>query len=309
MRLIVGVSPHNKASYDTSWIMKQVIIALVPAVIASIIFFRLKAIFLILVCIVAALLSEQTSSRLRKSPSSLRDYSVVVTGLLLALILPPSIPLWAAFLGSVVAVVLGKQVFGGLGHNIFNPALVGRAFLMAAFPVMLTSWWVKPYTLEAVTSATPLALWKFNQTFIGLDKLFLGNIPGSLGETSSLALILGGIYLILRGVADWRAPLGMGIGIFILSVIFYFINPLNGSAIFHLCSGGVILGMFFMVTDPVTTPVTKIGRFLFGFCVGILVIVIRRYSGLPEGVMYSILFMNAFAPLINKFTKPKSFGR
>jgi len=308
MRLIVEVSPHIKARYDTSWVMKQVIIALIPAVIASIIFFRLRAVFLIIVCIAAALLSEETVSRLRRMPSYLGDHSVVITGLLLALILPPSIPLWAAFLGTIVAVILGKQVFGGLGHNIFNPALVGRAFLMAAFPVMLTSW-IEPYTLEAVTSATPLASWKFNHTFAGLDSLFLGNIPGSLGETSGLAIILGGMYLILRGAADWRAPLGMGLGMFVLSGIFYLINPLNGSVIFHLCSGGALLGMFFMVTDPVTTPVTKTGRFLFGFCVGILVVVIRRYSGLPEGVMYSILFMNAFVPLINKFTKPKSFGR
>ena len=308
MRLIVETSPHKKAQYDTSWIMRQVIIALIPAVIASVIFFKLRAVFLISVCTVAAVLSEEAVCRIRKRPSCLKDYSAVVTGLLLALILPPETPLWAAFLASIVAIALGKQIFGGLGHNIFNPALVARAFLMAAFPVMLTSW-VEPFTLEAVTSATPLALWKFNRVFVDLQRLFLGNVSGSLGETSSLALILGGIYLILRKAADWRACLGMFAGISAVSGIFYFLEPLNGSVLFHLLSGGVLLGMFFMVTDPVTTPVTKTGRFLFGLFVGILVIVIRRWSGLPEGVMYSILFMNSFVPLINRFTKPKSFGR
>jgi electron transport complex protein RnfD len=308
MRLLVEISPHVKQPYDTSWVMKQVLIALLPAVIASIIFFKLKAVLLISVCVLGCVLSEAVSCRLRGKPSTLKDYSSVVTGLLLALILPPGLPLWAAFLGSVVAIMVGKQIFGGLGQNIFNPALVARAFLMAAFPVMLTTW-VKPFSLEAVSGATPLAVWKFSQEFVSLDRLFLGSVAGSLGETSAIALGLGGVYLIARGAADFMAPLGVGIGIAFLSGIFYLIDPSSGSVLFHLLSGGVMLGMFFMVTDPVTTPVTKLGRIIFGLCVGLIVVAIRKWAGLPEGVMYSILFMNSFVPLINKLTRPKSFGR
>ncbi|MBN2120865.1 MAG: RnfABCDGE type electron transport complex subunit D [Candidatus Omnitrophica bacterium] len=308
MRLLVEISPHLKQKYDTGWVMKQVVFSLVPVVIASVVFFRLRAVLLVSVCIIGCLLSEVLVNRLRKRASTLSDYSAVVTGMLLAFLLPPKIPLWAAFLAAAVAILVGKQIFGGLGQNIFNPALVARAFLMAAFPVMLTSW-VNPFNLEAVTQATPLALWKFSHQFVSLEKLFLGNVPGSLGETSSIAIILGGLYLILRGVACWRAPLGMFVGLSALSGIFYLKSPLNGSVFFHLFSGGAMLGMFFMVTDPVTTPVTKSGRFIFGLFVGILVVIIRKWAGLPEGVMYSILFMNAFVPLINKLTKPKSFGR
>lgn len=307
MSLIVETNPHQKSKHDTSWIMKQVVIALIPAVIASVIFFKLKAVLLIFVCVLSCLLSEYLFCKAQGKKSELKDNSALVTGLLLALVLPPSVPLWIAFVGGVVSIVIGKQVFGGLGNNIFNPALTGRAFLMAAFPVALTRW-IEPFTLDAVTQATPLSLWKFNNTVTSLKNLFLGNVSGSLGETSGLALILGGLYLIFRKVADWRAPLGMGVGAALLSGIFYAINPVSGSVIFHFLAGGFLLGMFFMVTDPVTTPVTKKGRMIFGFLVGVLVIVIRKWAGLPEGVMYSILFMNACVPLINKITKPRTFG-
>jgi len=308
MKVIVEISPHVKERRDTAWLMKQVVVALLPAIAASLYFFRIKALLLLVVCIVTSLVTEEAVMRLRRKPSTLGDYSALVTGILLALILPPSLPLWVAFLGAVVAIGVAKHIFGGLGQNIFNPALVGRAFLIAAFPVILTTW-VEPFGLGAVSQATPLALWKFNHQFVGVGKLFMGNIPGSLGETSALALIVGGVYLFVRRVADWRAPLGMLCGMFIFTSAFYLINPANGSIVFHLCSGGAMLGMFFMVTDPVTTPVTKKGRLVFGFSVGILVIIIRMWAGLPEGVTYSILFMNAFVPLINKFTKEKGFGR
>lgn len=308
MNLIVGISPHKKASYSTRWVMKQVIIGLIPAMAASVYFFRMSAVWLILTCVLSAVLSEYLVVKIRKADFSLSDYSAVVTGILLALVLPPKIPLWAAFLGSVFAIVISKQIFGGLGQNIFNPALAGRAFLMAAFPVMLTSW-VQPFSLDAVTTATPLSLWKFSHQFVSLGKLFIGNVSGSLGETSSLALIIGGAYILVRKAADWRAPLGMFLGVTVTSGIFYLINSANGSVLFHLFAGGVMLGMFFMVTDPVTTPVTKSGRIGFGLAVGVLVIIIRKWAGLPEGVMYSIIFMNSFVPLINKFTRPKSFGR
>lgn len=308
MKLIIEINPHVKARYDTSWVMKQVVIALIPVVIASVIFFKLHAVYLISVCVLSCIVAEEVCSRLRKKASTLKDYSSIVTGLLLALILPPKIPLWAASLGSLIAIIVAKQICGGLGQNIFNPALVGRAFLMAAFPVMLTTWHT-PFTLAAITQATPLALWKFSHTFTNINNLFLGNTSGSLGETSGLALIVGGLYLILRKAADWRTPLGMFIGISLVAGILYMKDPLNGSILFHLFSGGALLGMFFMVTDPVTSPITKRGRFLFGFCVGCVVIILRRYSGLPEGVMYAILFMNALVPLLNKLTKPKAFGK
>jgi len=305
---IVEVSPHQKGRLNTSGVMKQVVIGLIPAIIVSIIFFKLSAFLIILICILGCVISEWFIFFLRKKPHQLTDYSAVVTGILLALVLPPKTPLWCAFLGAVVAIIIGKHLFGGLGQNIFNPALVGRAFLMASFPVILSTWHT-PFTLDAVTSATPLAAWKFSGVFVPLKDLFLGCVSGSLGETSSLALMLGGFYIIIKKVADWRAPLGMLIGIALLAEIFYLIDPANGSVLFHLLSGGVILGMFFMITDPVTTPVTKKGRIIFGLAVGFLVIIIRKWAGLPEGVMYSILFMNAFVPIINKLSKSRVFGK
>ncbi len=308
MRLLVEISPHQKARYDTKYIMWQVVIALLPPSFAAIIFFKLLAVKLIAVCVLGTNLTEAAVLFFRRRPQRFWDGSATVTGLLLALILPPALPLSVAFLGSVVAILVGKQLFGGLGQNIFNPALVGRAFLIASFPALLTSW-TEPYTLDAVTSASPLALWKFNHVFTKLPHLFLGDIPGSLGETSALALIIGGLYLIGRKIADWRAPLGMLIGVSVLAGILSILNPQNGSILFHLFAGGIMLGAFFMVTDPVTSPATRKGRFIFGFLIGVMVMVIRKWGGLPEGVMYSILFMNAFVPLINRLTKEKAFGR
>jgi electron transport complex protein RnfD len=227
---------------------------------------------------------------------------------LLALILPPSLPLGMAFLGAVVAISLGKHIFGGLGSNIFNPALLGRAFLMAAFPVKLTNY-IEPFKADAVTSATPLTLWKFDHIFVSLKSLFLGTTSGSLGETSSLFLLLGGIYILLRKAADWRIPLSILSTVAVYSGILYFINPSYGTVLFHLFSGGIMIGAFFMATDPVTSPVTKKGRYIFGILIGVMVITIRIWGGLPEGVMYSILFANALTPLINQVTKQRSFGR
>ncbi len=308
MHPIVEVSPHQKGKLNTPSVMKQVAVGLIPAMIASIVFFKLSAFFVIITCVLGCVLSEWFVFFLRKKPHQLGDYSAVVTGVLLALVLPPKTPLWCAFLGAVVSIIIGKHLFGGLGQNIFNPALVGRAFLMASFPVILSTW-NAPFTLDAVTSATPLASWKFSGVFVSLRDLFIGSVSGSLGETSAIALILGGIYLFIRKIADWRAPLGMLLGIVVLAEVFYLLDPANGSVLFHLLSGGVILGMFFMITDPVTTPVTKRGRIIFGLAVGFLVIIIRKWAGLPEGVMYSILFMNAFVPIINKLTKSRVFGK
>ncbi len=307
MRLAVSVSPHIKAGYDTPWVMRQVIYALMPAFLASLYFFRQDALFVILNCIITCVATEEIISRIRKKPSPIKDGSAVLTGILLAFVLPPSIKWYGASLGAIFAILVGKHLFGGLGNNIFNPALVGRAFLMGAFPKMMTTW-SEPFSLQVVTEATPLALRKFDHILTPISHLFLGNTSGCIGETSSLVLILGGIYLIVRKVADWRVPLSIIITSALISFVFYLVNPVNGSVLFHLFGGGLMLGAFFMATDPVTTPVSKKGRFVFGVCCGALIMVIRYFSGLPEGVMYSILFMNAFVPLIDRVFRPKSFG-
>jgi electron transport complex protein RnfD len=306
--LTISISPHQREKQTTPQWMRMVIYSLIPTVIASIAYFKLRAFLLIVVCIVAAVLSEAIFQKLRRKPVTIYDGSAILTGLLLALILPPSLPLWAACLGSVMAIVIGKQIFGGLGHNIFNPALVGRAFLMAAFPVMLTSW-IKPGLFDAVSTATPLAVMKFDKVVTPTLHLFIGNTAGSLGETSALALMLGGIFLIIATKMDWRIPVSFVGTVAVLSAILFLIRPEQYAAPwFHLFSGGLMIGALFMATDPVTSPVTKKGRYIFGFGCGLLVVIIRTWGGLPEGVMYSILIMNAFTPLINRYTVPVQFG-
>jgi len=307
MSLIISNPPHLKSSINTPWLMKQVIAALLPATAASIYFFGPRAALLIANCILSAMVTERAILFLRKKPAALGDYSAALTGLLLALILPPSTSWYAATMGSIVAIVIGKHLFGGLGANIFNPALIGRAFLCAAYPKMLTTF-IKPSSIDAITSATPLSLQKFSQTMTSVPALFFGRISGSLGETSAICLIIGGLYLLIRKVADWRTPLSLLLTTTVISFIFYLINPDWGSVLFHLFGGGLLLGAFFMAIDPVTTPTTKKGRYVFGLGCGILIMVIRYFSGLPEGVMYAILFMNALTPLINRYTKPKRFG-
>ena len=304
---IISESPHLKSRVKTPYVMKQVIIGLLPAVIASVIFFKYWAVFLILNCCLTAVITESIICKIRRQPLVLNDYSALVTGLLLALILPPSISWYAATLGSVFAVIAGKHLFGGIGSNIFNPALIGRAFLMAAYPKMLTVY-VKPFDIDAISSATPLALRKFSHVMTPLNDLFLGNVAGSLGETSAFCLIIGGAYIIIRKIADWRTPVSLLFTTAIIAFIFHRINPTNGSVLFHLLSGGLLIGALFMATDPVTTPITKRGRYIFGIGSAIVIMVIRYWGGLQEGVMYGILFMNAFTPLINRYTKPKRFG-
>jgi len=283
--------------------MLQVIVALLPAIAASIYFFNQRAVWLILNCTLTALITERVVLKIRKKPSGLSDLSAALSGLLLALILPPSTRWYAAMLGSIFAILVGKHIFGGLGSNIFNPALIGRAFLMAAYPKMLTTF-IVPHSVDAITSATPLTLIKFSQVVTPVGDLFWGKVSGSLGETSALCLIIGGLYLLIRKIADWRIPLSLIATVVIIS----FFTPAKGSVLFHLFSGGLLIGAFFMATDPVTTPVTRRGRYIFGLSCGLLIMIIRYFSGLPEGVMYSILFMNAFTPLINRYTKPKKFG-
>lgn len=306
--LITSEAPHIKSKDSVKKIMLQVIIALVPAVIASVYFFKIRAVLLIFTCISVSVISEAFFQRLRGKTVSVSDLSAVVTGLLLALVLPPSLPLWVAVVGAVVSIFLGKQVFGGLGSNIFNPALVGRAFLTAAFPVLMTTW-IKPFSLDAVTTATPLGLMKFQGVQQETVKLFLGNVSGSLGETSALALIVGGLFLLLIRRIDWRIPLGYLGTVVIFGLMLWFIDSSRyPSVFFELFSGGLMIGAFFMATDPATSPITKKGRWMFGVGCGIILMIIRYWGGLPEGVMYSILFMNALRPLIDRFTRPVCFG-
>ncbi|TES92836.1 MAG: RnfABCDGE type electron transport complex subunit D [Candidatus Cloacimonadota bacterium] len=306
--LIISISPHRKEKADTPRVMRGVVYALMPAVIASIYYFKLRAFLLIIVCIAGTVLTEAVFQKLRRRPITIKDGSALLTGLLLALVLPPSLPLWAGFLGAVMAIVIGKQIFGGLGQNIFNPALIGRAFLMATFPVMLTTW-IKPGIFDAVTTATPLSLFKFDHNVVSTLYLLLGNTGGSLGETCAIVLIIGGIFLLIKKYMDWRIPLSYIGTVLILTTVLYLIKPAQyASPLFHLFAGGLMLGALFMATDPVTSPITKKGRYIFGVGCGFLVVIIRTWGGLPEGVMYSILLMNAFTPLINRYTVPVQFG-
>ncbi|MCF7891074.1 RnfABCDGE type electron transport complex subunit D [Candidatus Bipolaricaulota bacterium] len=304
----LSYSPHIHTGTKTSEVMGGVALALIPAVAAGIYYFRLDAVYLLLTTVLTSLLSEALMLKILGKEVDLSDKSALVTGLLIGLVLPPEIPLYAAGLGSVFAIVIGKQLFGGLGKNIFNPALIGRAFLVAAYPVLMTTW-TKPVGFDAVTSATPLAAARFDDVLTPLSRLFLGNISGSLGETSALALLLGGLYMLVKGYMDWRIPCAAFASLLGLSAIIWGIDPGSYSPpVFHLLAGGFLIGAIFMATDPTTSPVTKSGRWIFGAGVGIITVVIRAWGGYPEGVMFSILLMNAFRPLIDRFTVPAPFG-
>ena len=311
-RLIVSSSPHFLNDQNIPKIMHTVVMALFPAMAASVYFFGFRALLLILVCVGACLITEYAFQKGRKRPIRVYDGSAIITGVLLALTLPPGFSIFGAILGSVFAIGVGKMLFGGLGFNIFNPALLGRAFLMATYPVLTTTW-VEPRTVQkavdAVTAATPLALMKFEGKFASVQDLFLGNVAGSLGETSALAILIGGLYLRYKGYINWKLPLGYLGSMAVFSGIFWLIDPTKyPNPLFHIFAGGAMLGAWFMVTDMVTSPTTSVGQWIFAIVAGIMAVVIRLFGGLPEGVMYSILFMNAFVPLLNKHTRPRVFG-
>jgi len=280
--------------------MYIVLLALLLPTGASIYFFGYYALSVIAVSIATAVLTEYLAKKLRRR-AFVMDGSAVVTGLLLALTLPPTVPLWMVALGSVFAIAIVKEAFGGLGHNIFNPALGSRAFMQVSFPIEMTTW-VYPtgFTADAVTIASPL-IWRFDKLPF-YWKLCIGNTSGSLGETSTLLILLGGILLIAIRVIDWRIPLAYIGTVAILSL------SLGQDAVFHLLSGGLMLGAFFMATDYVTSPLTHRGRLIFGFGAGILTITIRLYGGLPEGVCFAIIFMNALVPLIDSYVTVKPYG-
>lgn len=306
--LIVSSSPHLHSPDNIPAAMRDVLIALVPALIAAVYFFRLPAVMVILACVVSAYCAEMVCLKIMKKDMATREYSAVITGLLLAFCLPPTLPPWMAALGSVFAVVVAKHLFGGLGNNIFNPALIGRAFLLASFPVAMTSW-VSPF--DGVTTASPLGIMKeaTGRQLPGIAEMFLGNVSGSLGETSALAILIGGLYLLFRRHIDWRIP-GSYLGtVFVLTSI---VAAVKGQGlwypVFHLFAGGLFLGAFFMATDWVTSPVTKMGRIVFGVGAGIIVVLIRLKGGYPEGVCYSILLMNVATPLIDRYSKARIYG-
>ncbi len=302
--------PHLLADgASTRRIMLDVLIGLLPITLAALWYFRGAAVMQIVVCLVVAGATEWGLQRMRGKPNSLGDLSVWITALILAYSLPPRLPLYGTILGTVVAVALGKMAFGGLGHNLFNPAMVGRAFLMVCFPVEMTQW-VEPLTVHATTQATPLAAAKFSGQLTELGPLLMGNISGSLGETSALMVLLGGLWLLYRNAADWRLCLGMLLGVSGVAALDQLIRGSGAGlgVLQHLCAGAVLLGAFFIVTDPVSSPLTRRGRWIFGILAGVLTMIIRLFAGYPEGVMFAVLICNAITPLINQWTAPVPVG-
>ena len=314
--ILVSSSPHIRAKADTASIMRDVCIALIPALIASVIFFGIRSLFLTVLCVAFSVGFEFLWQKLTKKTVTISDGTALVTGMLLAFNLPVTAQWWLCPIGAFISIIIAKQFFGGIGHNFINPALAGRAFLLASWPVSMTNW-AEPFTTgffvnhDVVSSATPLAILKgqVQGDFPSLMDLFLGNVAGCLGATSVLALLIGGVYLVIRKVISLRTPLAYIFTVALLSYIFPNQN-LSGfeSVYMNIISGSLILGAFFMATDYVTTPITKSGQIIMGLGCGVLTFVIRRFGGYPEGVCYSILLMNIVTPLIDRFTKPKPFG-
>jgi len=320
---VIAASPHLKGHATTTQIMWNVVFALVPVIAAATWFFGPSALLVLAAATLGAVGTEWAVGK----RGTVADGSAAITGLLLGLTLPPGIPMWMAALGGVFGIGVGKLLFGGLGYNVFNPALLGRAFLQATFPAALTtwpavggSWWalrgdnlalpfMQAQAADAVTAATPLGLMKFEHQATALRDLMLGNTGGSLGETAGLVILVCGAWLAWRGFLNWRIPVA------ILGTVAVFAALLNlggvpnaPSPLAEIFSGGMMLGAVFMATDPVTAPVTNGGRWVFGATIGMLVVVIRRWGGLPEGVMYAILICNAMAPFISRVTQPRVFG-
>lgn len=323
--LNVSGSPHVHGELTTKKIMWGVVIAMMPALLVSFYFFGLGALKVVMVAVLATLFFEWVIAKyLLKQAPQIMDGSAVITGILLAFNVPSNLPIWIIIMGALVAVGIGKMSFGGLGKNPFNPALVGRVFLLISFPVQMTSWPVqtpmfKAPLLDAITGPTPLGIVKEGlRNGEAMDKvmaqvpdyinLFIGNNGGSLGEVSALALLLGGLYMLFRKIITWHIPFSYMATVLVFSGILWLVDPNQFvNPIFHLVTGGMMLGIFFMATDMVTSPMTPIGQIIFGIGVGLLTIIIRVWAAYPEGVSFAILIMNAAVPLLNKI-KPKRFG-
>jgi len=300
--------------------MFDVVIALIPALLVSMWFFGLGALKVTLVAVIACVFFEWLITKyLLKAASTVGDGSAIVTGILLAFNLPSNLPAWIIIVGALVSIGVAKMSFGGLGKNPFNPALVGRVFLLISFPVDMTSWPVPRFEgymslggiTDAITGPTPLALLKAEKLaeLPGYVDVLLGNMGGCLGEVSAAALLLGALYMLYRKVITWHIPVSYLGAVVLFSGILWLVNPgIYVDPLFHLMTGGIMLGAFYMATDMVTSPMSKKGMLLFGFGCGILTILIRVFGAYPEGVSFAILIMNAFVPLINKYMKPKRFG-
>lgn len=323
--LTVSPSPHIHSEDTVQKLMYGVIIAMLPALAVSFFVFGIGAVYVTLLSILSCVVVEFAITKylLKKEPT-IMDGSAIITGILLAFNVPSSLPWWAIVIGSIVAIGIGKTAFGGLGNNPFNPALVGRVFLLISFPVPMTSWPV-PFAsrlqfLDATTGATPLAIIKE-----GIDagkpiselmseipsyfSLFLGGLGGSVGEISAIALIIGLIYMLWKKIITWHIPISMIATIFVFSGILWLINPERFiDPVFHLLTGGVMLGAIFMATDYVTSPMTIKGMLIYGIGIGFITVIIRVFGSYPEGVSFAILIMNGFVPLMNKYIKPKRFG-
>lgn len=326
--LNISSSPHIVKGTSTDTIMYNVVLALIPVAIFAVFSFGLSALMVLAATTLSCVLTEHFLCKLSKQESTVSDWSAVITGLLLGLTLPPSFPIWMAFVGGMISIALGKFIFGGLGYNVFNPALVGRAVLQAAFPIAITTWhpafltdrfthfasstlafpFAKPQ-YDAVSGATPLAAFKFDQVNTETTDLALGIISGSTGETCAVLIILGGIYLIARQMMNWRIPVAILLTVYILSGIFHLMDSeAYPSPLFMLFSGGLMLGAVYMATDMVGSPITPLGVWIYGIVIGILVVVIRLWGGMPEGVMYAILLGNALSPHIDKMIRPRVYG-
>lgn len=308
-RFLVSSSPHIRSGETTQRIMLDVIIALMPALFAGVFYFGFKALTLTVTAVVFAVAAEAVMQKILGKPVTVNDLSAVVTGILIAFNVPATLPLWIVAVGSIFAIAVAKQCFGGLGFNFINPALAARAMLLASWPVRMTSW-VAPGA-DAVSTATPLALVKngveaAGQALPNISNLFIGNIGGCIGETSALALIIGGAYLLYRGVISYRIPVAYIGTVAVLSFLFGGFNP--SVMIYQVFAGGLFLGAIFMATDYSTSPMSAKGQMIFAIGCGFLTTLIRFYGGYPEGVSYSILLMNLATPLIDRYTMPKKFG-
>ncbi|HEX2394188.1 MAG TPA: RnfABCDGE type electron transport complex subunit D [Bacteroidales bacterium] len=323
--LTVSPSPHISTDLSLNKLMYGVIISLIPAFLVTVYVFGIGAILVTAVSVVSCVLAEAAIQRyIMKVPLRISDGSAIVTGILLAFNLPSNLPWWMVVVGALFAIGVGKMTYGGLGNNPFNPALAGRVFLLISFPVHMTSWPL-PVTsrfeyIDASTGATPLGFLKealrngetvqnVMDQIPGHMQLFIGQMGGSLGEVSALALLIGFAYLLFRKIITWHIPVTMIASIYIFTGILWLIDPsTNATPLFHILTGGVMLGAIYMATDLVTSPMTKKGMVIFAAGIGIITVVIRKFGAYPEGVSFAILIMNAFVPLINKYVKPKRFG-
>ncbi|MBB6276139.1 RnfABCDGE type electron transport complex subunit D [Porphyromonas circumdentaria] len=320
-RIIVSPSPHIHSGDSISKNMYGVLIALIPAFLFSVYQFGWHSLLVTAICVLTCCLTEYfiTTFMLRRK-NYIFDGSAILTAVLLAFNLPSTLPWWIVVIGSIIAIAIGKMAFGGLGNNIFNPALVGRVFLLIAFPAQMTTWPVVSHFAKAVdgeTMATPLSFMKeaikgtegaLEQIPSSLD-LFLGLNPGSMGEISAIALLIGLVYMLARKIITWHTPISILLTVFVFSGILYLVNPsIYPSPITHLLTGGLMLGAIFMATDYVSSPITSRGQLIYGVSIGLLTVIIRTWGAYPEGMSFAILIMNAFTPIINLYFKPKHFG-